>query len=131
MRVSFCACILGIFVCINWANIAGDGSGDQPKLGEKTMPNAKVRDLDYDSTSDTLLVGLQGRRGVGAEGCIVAAGTGAGGDGVGIGDGARSGEAKALTRRRRIRGSDLATRACHSRNWGSDLPFGDDSGGRI
>jgi len=29
-----------------------------------------------------------------------------------------------------IRGSDLAKRACHSRNWGSDLPFGDDSGGR-
>jgi len=31
------------------------------RIGGASLPNAKVRDLDYDSTADTLLVGLQGR----------------------------------------------------------------------
>ena len=35
--------------------------GPWSEFGAGTLPNAKVRDLDYDPTADTLLVGLQGR----------------------------------------------------------------------
>jgi len=39
----------------------GSGFGPWSEFGGGTLPNAKVRDLDYDSSTDTLLVGLQGR----------------------------------------------------------------------
>jgi len=39
----------------------GSGFGGWSEVGAGTLPNAKVRDLDYDSTADTLLVGTQGR----------------------------------------------------------------------
>ena len=47
----------GVFV----SRDLGSGFGPWQEVGAATLPNAKVRDLDYDSTSDTLLVGTQGR----------------------------------------------------------------------
>jgi hypothetical protein len=47
----------GVFV----SRDLGGGFGPWSEIGAASLPNAKVRDLDYDSTADTLLVGTQGR----------------------------------------------------------------------
>ena len=57
MREVFAGGRNGVFV----SRDLGSGFGPWLELGGLSLPNAKVRDLDYDSTSDTLVVGLQGR----------------------------------------------------------------------
>jgi hypothetical protein len=57
MREVFAGGRNGVFVSRDF----GSGFGPWAELGELSLPNAKVRDLEYDSSADTLLVGLQGR----------------------------------------------------------------------
>jgi hypothetical protein len=57
MREVFAGGRNGVFV----SRDLGSGFGGWSEIGGASLPNAKVRDLDYDSTADTLLVGLQGR----------------------------------------------------------------------
>ncbi|HEV8605223.1 MAG TPA: hypothetical protein VGQ99_07650 [Tepidisphaeraceae bacterium] len=57
LRAIFAGGRNGVFI----SRDLGSGFGGWLELGGATLPNAKVRDLDYDSSADTLLVGLQGR----------------------------------------------------------------------
>ncbi|MCY2927629.1 MAG: sialidase family protein [Planctomycetota bacterium] len=56
-RAVFAGGLNGVFYSID----TGSGFGAWTEFGGLSLPNAKVRDLDYDPVADVLVVGLQGR----------------------------------------------------------------------